>query len=362
MTPARSRLVPSINLSCMRLANCLQPGCFGRLHVGRFESRHHAGMISSLVRALISTFKARRELALENVALRQQLAVLRRSVKRPRLSKVDRGFWVLLRRIWTDWESVLVIVKPETVIRWHRCGFRRYWTWKSRRRRPGRPGVAPEIRELIRNMSRANPLWGAPCVHGELAKLGISISQAAVSKYRVRHRTPPSHTWRSFLDNHAKDLVSLDFFTLPTATFKVLFVFIVLRHDRRRIVHFNVTEHPSAEWTAQQMVDAFPWDTAPRYLVRDRDQTYGAYFDTRVDGLGIEQVLTAPRSPWQNPFVERVIGSIRRECLDHVIVLDERHLKRILVVPSIYSSASPWVGSRPCGAKYSGFCADSKGV
>ena len=221
-------------------------------------------MISSLVRALISAFKARRELALENVALRQQLAVLRRSVKRTRLSNVDRVFWVLLRRIWTDWESVLVIVKPETVIRWHRCGFRRYWTWKSRRRRPGRPGVAPEIRELIRNMSRANPLWGAPRVHGELAKLGISISQAAVSKYMVRHRTPPSHTWRSFLDNHANDLVSLDFFTLPTATFRVLFVFIVLRHDRRRIVHFNVTEHPSAEWTAQQMVDAFPWDTAPR--------------------------------------------------------------------------------------------------
>ena len=168
-------------------------------------------MISSLVRALISAFKARRELALENVALRQQLAVLRRSVKRPRLSKVDRVFWVLLRRIWTDWEGVLVIVKPETVIRWHRCGFRRYWTWKSRRRRPGRPGVAPEIRELIRNMSRANPLWGAPRVHGELAKLGISISQAAVSKYMVRHRIPPSHTWRSFLDNHVKDLVSLDF-------------------------------------------------------------------------------------------------------------------------------------------------------
>ena len=153
-------------------------------------------------------------------------------MKRTRLSNVDREFWVLLRRIWTDWESVLVIVKPETVIRWHRCGFRRYWTWKSRRRRPGRPGVAPEIRELIRNISRANPLWGAPRVHGELAKLGISISQAAISKYMVRHRMPSSHTWRSFLDNHANDLVSLDFFTLPTATFRVLFVFIVLRHDR----------------------------------------------------------------------------------------------------------------------------------
>ena len=243
---------------------------------------------------------------------------------------MDRGFWVLLRRIWTDWDRVLFIVKPETVVRWHRAGFKRYWRWKSRRRRPGRPGVAPEVRKLIREMCRANPLWGAPRVHGELVKLGISISQAAVSKYMVRHRKPPSQTWRSFLDNHVKDLVSIDFFTLPTATFRVLFVFIVLRQDRRRLVHFNVTEHPSAEWTAQQIVEAFPWDTAPRYLIRDRDQIYGAYFGRRVTGLGIEQVLTAPRSPWQSPYVERVIGSIRRECLDHVIVLDEGHLRRIL--------------------------------
>ncbi len=161
-------------------------------------------------------------------------------------------------------------------------------------------------------------------------KLGISISQATVSEYMVRHRKPPSQTWRSFLDNHLRDLVSVDFFTVPTATFRVLFVFVVLCHDRRRIVHLNVTDHPSAEWTAQQMVDAFPWDTAPRYLLRDRDQIYGGYFDRRVEGLGIEQVLTAPRSPWQNPFVERIIGSIRRECLHHVIVLDERHLRRIL--------------------------------
>jgi len=179
-------------------------------------------------------------------------------------------------------------------------------------------------------MSEANPRWGAPRVHGELRKIGIDVSQAAVSKYMVRHRKPPSQTWRSFLDNHLCDLVSVDFFTVPTATFRVLFVFVVLCHDRRRIVHLNVTEHPCAEWTAQQMVDAFPWDTAPRYLLRDRDQIYGAYFDRRVAGLGIEQVLTAPRSPWQNPFVERLIGSIRRECLDHMIILGERHLRRIL--------------------------------
>ena len=175
-------------------------------------------------------------------------------------------------------------------------------------------------------MCRANPLWGAPRVHGELC---ISISQAAVSKYMIRRRKPPSQTWRSFLDNHVEDLVSIDFFTLPTVTFRILFVFIILRHERRRIVHFNVTAHPLAEWTAQQIVDAFAWDTAPRYMLRDRDGIYGAYFKRCVAGLDIEQVPTAPRSPWQSPYVERVIGSVRRECLDHVIVLDERHLRRI---------------------------------
>jgi len=205
---------------------------------------------------------------------------------------------VLLRRFWTEWAKVLVIVKPDTVMRWHRAGFRRYWKWRSRRLRPGRPGVFPEIRELIRNMCRANPLWGAPRVHGELAKLGISISQAAVSKYMIRRPKPPSQTWRSFLDNHVEDLVSIDFFTLPSATFRILFVFIILRHARRRIVHFNVTEHPSAEWTAQQIVDAFPWDTAPRYMPRDRDGIYGAYFKRSVAGLDIEQVpIFRPRNP-----------------------------------------------------------------
>jgi len=287
-------------------------------------------MIWLLLRSIISAFKTRRALALQNLALRQQLVVVQRSVKRPRLSNLDRGFWVLLHRVWTDWDSVLVIVKPETVVRWHRAGFRRYWTWKSRKRRPGRPRVSREVRELIQDMCRANVTWGAPRVHGELMKLGISISQAAVSKYMVRHRRPPSQTWRSFLNNHVKDLVSVDFFTLPTATFRVLFVFIVLRHDRRQIVHFNVTDHPSAEWTAQQIVNAFPWDTAPRYMLRDRDGVYGPYFSRRVDGFGVDEVRTAPRSPWQNPYVERAIGSIRRECLDHVIVLDERHLRRIL--------------------------------
>jgi transposase InsO family protein len=179
-------------------------------------------------------------------------------------------------------------------------------------------------------MSRDNVGWGAPRIHGELQMLGIHISQATVAKYMVHHPKSPSQTWRTFLNNHSKDLVSVDFFTVPTATFRILYVFLVLRHERREVVHFNVTEHPTAQWAAQQMVEAFPWDPAPKYLLRDRDKTYGASFRKRVHSLGIQEVLTAPRSPWQNPYVERIIGSIRRECLDHVIVFNKLHLKRLL--------------------------------
>ncbi len=179
-------------------------------------------------------------------------------------------------------------------------------------------------------MSRANPLWGAPRIHGELLKLGIEISQTTVAKYMPRRRQPPSQTWRAFLDNHLHDLVAVDFFTVLSATFHILFVFVVLAHDRRRVLHFNVTEHPTAEWTAQQIIEAFPWDTAPRYLLHDRDAVYGVHFQRRVAGLEIIEVLTAPRSPWQNPYVERLIGSIRRELLDHVVVLGERHLRRLV--------------------------------
>ena len=215
------------------------------------------------------------------------------------------------------------------MIRWHRKGFKYYWAWKSRNR-GGRPAVAPEIRDLIRRMSRANPLWGAPRIHGELLKLGITISQATVGKYMVRRRKPPSQTWRTFLDNHAGNLVSVDFFTVSTVTFRVLFVFVVLAHDRRRVVHFNVTGSPTAKWTGQQIIEAFPGDTAPRYLLRDRDGTYGLEFTSRADHMDIKEVKTAPRSPWQNPYVERLIGSIRRECLDHVTIFSENHVRRIL--------------------------------
>ena len=195
---------------------------------------------------------------------------------------------------------------------------------------PGRPAITKELREPIRRLSRANPTWGSPRIAGELAKLGIDVAKSTVERYRVRPTAPPSPTWSAFLDNHVKDLVSIDFFTVPTVRFQVLFVFLVLAHHRRRVVHFNVTANPTGRWTAHQVVEAFPWDSAPRYLLRDRDGIYGAYFNSRVAGLGIQQVLTAPRSPWQNPFVERIIGSIRRECLDHMIILDEQHLRRIL--------------------------------
>src|SRR5690242_4967885 len=204
---------------------------------------------------LRSTVCTHRELALENLALRQQLAVWKARQPRPRLTAMDRIFWVLLLRLWRSWRDSLQVVRPETVVRWHRQGFRRYWTWKSQRRR-GRPAIGMELRNLIRQMSHANPLWGAPRIHGELLKLGLTVSQATVSKYMLRPRRPPSQVWRTFLTNHAPDLIALDFFTVPTATFRVLFVLVVLSHTRRRLVHFNVTEHPTADWTARQLLEA----------------------------------------------------------------------------------------------------------
>ncbi len=279
---------------------------------------------------IIEIFVGRAALHTEILALRQQVAVLKRNKPRPSLRVADRIFWVILSCLWPGWRHSLVIVKPETVIAWHRKGFRLFWTWKSRRGKPGRPPVSREIRDLIRRMSRENTLWGAPRIHGELLKLGFSISQAGVSKYMVRHPSPPSQSWRTFLTNHADCMASIDFFVVPTATFRLLFGFIVLHHERRRIVHFGVTANPTMVWVAQQIREAFPWETTPRYLLRDRDGVYGFEFRDRVVTMAIEEVVTAPRSPWQNPYVERVIGTIRRECLDHVIILNERHLRHIL--------------------------------
>jgi putative transposase len=224
----------------------------------------------------------------------------------------------------------LAFVQPRTVIAWQQQRFRDHWRRLSQQAKPSRPAIAREVRELIQDMWRANPTWGSPRIVGELRKLGIDVAKSMVEKYRVRLKKSPSPTWRTFLNNYVKDVVAMDFFVVPTVTCKVLFVLVLLAHDRRRIVHVNVTEHPTAQWTAQQVVEAFPWDEAPRYLLRDRDRIYSDAFRQRVRNMRIEEVLIAPRSPWQNPYVERVIGSIRREFLDHVIVLNERHLARLL--------------------------------
>src|SRR6266704_1828203 len=275
-------------------------------------------------------FRTQSDNQLEILALRHQIGVLQRKTPKPKLKPADRRLWVWLSQCWPRWRSALVMVKPATVIGWHRRGFRWYWTWRVRHGHAGRPSVPKETRELIRILSRNNSTWGAPRIHSELLKLGIQISEASVAKYMVRHRKPPSQSWKTFLHNHVSQLVSIDFFSVHTIWFEVLFVFVVLAHDRRRVLHFNVTAHPTAAWTAQQIVEAFPFDSAPKYLLRDRDGIYGHEFRKQVDVMGIKEVLSAPRSPWQRAYVERVIGSNRRECLDHVIVFDEDSLRRTL--------------------------------
>ncbi|MFH1108395.1 MAG: integrase core domain-containing protein [Planctomycetota bacterium] len=288
------------------------------------------GVIRILLLFLRGVLRNRTELAAENLALRQQLAILQQKSKTPRLRRGDRIFCALLSRIWVDWRAALLIAQADTVVRWHREGFRLFWRWKSRTGKVGRPKIKAEIRNLIRRMSRENPLWGTPRIQSELALLGHVVAESTIDQYRVHPRKPPSQTWRTFLDNHVKDIVAIDFFTVPTATFRLLFAFVMLRHDRRHVVHFNVTAHPTAEWTAQQVIEAFPDETAPRFLIRDRDSIYGEFFRRRIKHMHIEEVVCAPWSPWQNPYCERLVGSIRRECLDHVIVLNERHLQRIL--------------------------------
>lgn len=288
----------------------------------------------SVVYAFLSTvgmlFRSRLSLQAEVIALRHQLTVYHRSVRRPQIRPADRVLWSWLSRHWARWRDALVFVQPATVIAWQRKRFRDHWRRISQCGKPGRSAISQEIRELIRRMSSANPLWGTPRIVGELAKLGIEVAKSTVDKYRVRPRKPPSPTWKAFLQNHVTDLVSIDFFVVPTIQFKLLFVLVVLAHARRKVIHCNVTENPTAQWTAQQIIEAFPWDSAPKHLLRDRDAIYGNAFQQRVQSMGIEQVLSAPRSPWQNPFVERLIGTLRRDCLDHVIVLNERHLRRIL--------------------------------
>jgi putative transposase len=297
--------------------------------------------VLSAVLAFVASFlQSRQTLHLRILALQHQLAVYKQTVARPRLRPTDRLFWAWLSRLWPAWQSALEFVQPRTVIAWQHKRFREHWRRLSQRGTPGRPALAKEIRDLIRQMWQANPTWGSPRMVGELRKLGIEVAKSTVEKYRPRPKKPLSPTWKTFLKNHVQDLVAMDFFVVPTVTFRVLFVLVILAHDRRRIVHFNVTEPPTAQWTAQQVVEAFPWDEAPRYLLRNRDRIYSGAFRRRVKHMGVKEVLTAPQSPWQNPYVERLIGSIRRECLDQVIVLHERHLQRIL--PGYFAYYHSW--------------------
>jgi putative transposase len=281
-------------------------------------------------RALALACRGHHELVLENVALRQQVSAMKRTAKRPHLRARDRLFWIALARLWKNWRTAVMLVQPDTVVRWHRDWLRRRWARRSRPQPGGRPVIPHQIRTLVRQMATANPLWGAPRIHGELRTLGVDVSERTVSRLLERLPRPPSQTWRTFLTNQLASAASMDFFTVPTLTGRVLFVLVILSHQRRRIVHVNITAHPTAIWSAQQVVDAFPEDTAPRRLHGDRDRIYGDAFQRRLAGMGIAEVVSAPARPWQNPFVERLIGSIRRECLNHVIIINETHLRRVL--------------------------------
>jgi len=285
---------------------------------------------------VVDLVKSRARLEAEILLLRHQLNLaLRHAPPRVPLRGWDRAFMIWMVRLWPSLLGVVQVVQPETVLRWHRAGFRIYWRWKSRRR-VGRPRINRGLRDLIRRMSEENPLWGASRIHGELLMLGFEVAQSTVSKYMVRGRRPPSQSWKTFLRNHADAIAAIDLCVVPTVTYERLFAFLVVGHDRRRLLWIEVTRHPTAEWLARQITEAFPWATMPKYLIRDNDGAYGHVFAARVGAMGIRDRPIAPRSPWQNGIAERLIGTLRRECLDHVLVLGERHLRRVLLAYAKY--------------------------
>ena len=290
--------------------------------------------LRATIAAILSGFRSRRELVLENLALRQQLATVLQK-RRPLIRPADRAFWVVLRRLWSGWADAVVIVKPETVIGWHRAGFALYWRWLSKTGRPpGRPAVARQVRDLVRRMESENG-WGAPRIHGELLKLGFSVSERTVSRYMRQHRRRPERRqrWLTFLRNHREVIVAMDFFVVPTATFRLLYVWFAIRHSRREVVHWSVTESPTASWVVQQLREAFPFDEAgrrSRYLVFDRDTIFSAEVIAAVASMALEPTRTSYQSPWQNGVAERFVGTVRRDLLDHVIVVDDEHLRRLL--------------------------------
>src|SRR3981189_1785551 len=283
-----------------------------------------------------SPFKSKSRLEAENAALRHQLIVLQRRVRgRVRLANGDRLFLVQLYRWFPSVLKAITIIRPETLVRWHRAGFRRYWRWKSRSL-GGRPKIAADLRALIRQMSAENPLWGAPRIHGELLKLGFEVAQSSVAKHMVKRDGPPSQAWLTFLRNHAPDIAAIDLFVVPTIGFDLLYALVIVRLERRDLVWINVTANPTAEWVARQITEVFRWNEAPRYLMRERDRVYGSVVIHQLRAMGIRDKPIAAGAPWQNGFAERLIGSIRRECVDHVVVLGEAHLRRILTRYSAY--------------------------
>lgn len=282
---------------------------------------------------IVRAFRTHRSLMLENLALRQQLTVLKRKHPRPRLGSLDKLFWVLARRFWSRWKEMLVLVQPETVARWHKAGFKAYWALLCKvRKRVGGRRISKEIRELIFQMVAENPTWGAPHIHGELLMLGFEVSETTVSRWmKLAHRRPdPAKRWLAFLRNHREAIAAMDFFTVPTLTFGVLYCFFIISHDRRLILHFNITRHPTSSWIAQQLRDAFPYDAVPKFLVFDHDAKYGFEVPTTIRSMNITAVRTSVGCPWQNGVAERWVGSCRRELLDHIIVLNEQHLRRLL--------------------------------
>lgn len=293
-------------------------------------------MLHALGTLLVDLFKSRSRLEAENLFLRHQLNIaMRRAPPRLRLHGSDRAFLVWMIRLWPSLIDTVQVVQPETVLRWHRAGLRAFRRWKSRKR-AGRPKIDRELRDLIQRMSRENPLWGASRIHGELLMLGFEVAQSTVSKYISRGGKPPSQTWKTFLRNHADAIAAIDMCIVPTLTFDRLFAFLVLGHGRRQLLWFEVTRHPTAEWLARQITEAFPWASAPAYLVRDNDRAYGHVFTARVRSMGIRDRPIARGSPWQNGIAERLIGTLRRECLDQVIVFGEAQLRRVLSAYAAY--------------------------
>jgi transposase InsO family protein len=288
-----------------------------------------AALLTRLMLVLRARFKSRARLEAENLMLRQQLLVLNRRLPRLRLRNIDRLILVWLSRLYPSLLDAIIIVKPETVLRWHRRGFRAYWRWKSWQR-GGRPRIDRELRALIRRMSRENPTWGAPRIHGELLMLGIDVSESTVGRYMIRTGRPRSQGWKPFLRNHAAGIAAIDMFVVRTISFQLLYGLVILRNARRQLVRVAVTSNPTADWIAGQVTEAFPWDEAPRHLIRDRDGAFGPVYTRRIGAMGIRDHPVAARSPWQNGHIERLIGSIRRECLDHLVVSGEEHLRGVL--------------------------------